>query len=121
VTREDLEHQTSLPFADAVEALDFLIQHREHVLRYNHSYKQLCKQRSRRQPASESLAPVPAFTGRQYEYVAQQLGYLTGNDLYDAYLEGRLTTAALRKLFLTHIEQPGVAREAYVQLRAHLR
>src|SRR5208337_4390901 len=45
VTREDLEHQTSLPFAAAVEALDFLIQHREHVLRYNHSYKQ----RSRRQ------------------------------------------------------------------------
>ena len=114
VTREDLEHQTSLPFADAVEALDFLIQHREHILRYNH--------RSRRQPsAPESLAPAPAFTGRQYEYAAQQLGYLTGNDLYDAYLEGRLTTAALRKLFLTHIEQPGVAREAYVQLRARLR
>ena len=118
VTREDLEHQTSLPFADAVEALDFLIQHREHVLRYNHIYNH----RSRRQPSvPESLAPAPAFTGRQYEYVAQQLGYLTGNDLYDAYLEGRLTTAALRKLFLTHIEQPGVAREAYVQLRARLR
>ncbi|MGA2334838.1 MAG: ChaN family lipoprotein [Terriglobales bacterium] len=126
VTREDLEHQTSLPFVAAVEALDFLIQHRELVLRCNHSYKQsykqLCKQRSRRQPsAPESFAPIPAFTGRQYEYAAQQLGYLTGNDLYEAYLEGRLTTAALRKLFLTHIEQPGVAREAYVQLRAHLR
>jgi hypothetical protein len=122
VTREDLEHQTSLPFAAAVEALDFLIQHREHVLRYNHSYKQRYKQRSRRQPsAPEALAQAPAFTGRQYEYAAQQLGYLTGNDLYDAYLEGRLTTAALRQLFLTHIEQPGVAREAYIQLRAHLR
>ena len=32
-----------------------------------------------------------------------------------------MTTAALRKLFLTHIEQPGVAREAYVQLRTRLR
>jgi hypothetical protein len=125
VTREDLEHQTALPFAAAVEALDFLIQHRELVLRYNHSYKQSYrqsyKQRSQRQSfAPESLARVPAFTGRQYEYAAQQLGYLTGNDLYDAYLEGRLTTAALRKLFLIHMEQPGVAREAYVQLRAHL-
>jgi heme-binding uptake protein ChaN (Tiki superfamily) len=118
ITREDLEHQTSLPFAAAVEALDFLIQHREYVLRYNHIYNH----RSRRQPsAPESLAQVPAFTGRQYEYVAQQLGYLAGNDLYDAYLEGRLTTAALRQLFLTHIEQPGVACEAYVQLRARLR
>src|SRR5713226_8749925 len=100
VTREDLEQQTSLPFADAVEALDFLTRHREH---------DFC------------AAPAPAFTGRKYEYVGEQLGYLTGNDLYDAYLEGRLTTAALRKLFLTHIEQPGVAREAYVQLRTRLR
>src|SRR5271157_3268118 len=99
VTREDLEHQTSLPFADAVDALDFLTQHRERDFR---------------------VAQAPAFTGRKYEYVAEQLGYLTGNDLYDAYLEGRLTTAALRKLFLIHIEQPAVAREAYVQLRTRL-
>jgi Haem-binding uptake, Tiki superfamily, ChaN len=100
VTREDLEHQTSLPFADAVEALDFLMLHRKQDL---------------------GAAPTPAFTGRKYEYVVEQVGYLTGNDLYDAYLEGRLTTAALRKLFLTHIEQPGVAHKAYVQLKTRLR
>ena len=99
VTREDLEHQTALPFADAVEALDFLMQRREH---------DFC------------TVQAPAFAGRKYEYVAKQLGYLTGNDLYDAYLEGRLTTAALRKLFLTHIEEAGVACEAYVQLRKRL-
>ena len=100
VTREDLEHQTSLPFADAVEALDFLTEHREH---------------------DSCAAQAPPFTGRKYEYAAEQLGYLTGNDLYDAYLEGRLTTAALRKLFLTHIEQPSMARAAYVRLRTRLR
>ena len=111
VTREDLERQTSLPFADAVDALTFLTQHREYNFRDNH--------RVRRAP--EPLAHAPAFTGRKYEYVAEQLGYLTGNDLYDAYLEGRLTTAALRKLFLTHIEEPGMARAAYVQIRKHLR
>jgi hypothetical protein len=100
VTREDLERQTSLSFADAVEALDFLTEHREH---------------------DSCAAQAPAFTGRKYEYAAEQLGYLTGNDLYDAYLEGRLTTAALRKLFLNHIEQPGVAREAYIRLKTRLR
>ena len=42
VTREDLEHQTSLPFADAVEVLDFLILHRANDLR-----------------AAESLTPLP--------------------------------------------------------------
>jgi hypothetical protein len=99
VTREDLEHQTSLPFADAVEALDFLTQQRQ------------CPSRA---------ATAPAFTGHKYEYVAEKLGYLTGNDLYDAYLEGRLTTAALRKLFLAHIEQPGVARETYIQMRTRM-
>jgi hypothetical protein len=99
VTREDLEHQTSLPFADAVEALDFLTQHRQREIR---------------------SAQAPTFSGHKYEYLAQQLGYLTGTDLYDAYLEGRLTTAALRKLFLTHIEEPGVASEAYLQLRTRL-
>ena len=100
ITREDLEYQTALPFADAVEALDFLTRHRERTF---------CAE------------PAPAFSGRKYEYVAEQLGYLTGNDLYNAYLEGDLTTAALRRLFLTHIEEPGVAREAYVQLRTRLR
>lgn len=97
ITREDLEHQTALPFAEAVEALDFLIQHRA------------------------SPADAPGFTGRQYEYAVERLGYLTGTDLYDAYLEGRLTTAALRKLFLTHVEHPGVARETYFQLKKRLR
>jgi len=99
VTREDLEHQTSLPFVDAVDALDFLIQHRKGDL--------ACTQ-------------PPACNGRKYEYIAEQLGYLTGNDLYDAYLEGRLNTAALRKLFLAHIEQPGMAHAAYFQLRTRL-
>jgi hypothetical protein len=102
VTREDLELQTSLPFVDAVGALDFLIEHRQ-------------------SSPLEPFSPAPEFAGRKYEYVAEQLGYLAGNDLYDAYLEGRLTTAALRKLFLTHVEAPGVARAAYAQLRARLR
>jgi len=102
VTREDLELQTSLAFADAVEALDSVTQHRQ-------------------ASTIESVAPAPPFTGHKYEYVAEQLGYLAGNDLYDAYLEGRVTTAALRKLFLTHIEEPGVAREGYALLRTRLR
>jgi len=99
VTREDLELQTSLPFVDAVEALDFLAEHRK---------------------GDFQAAAAPTFTGRKYEYIAEQVGYLAGNDLYDAYLEGRLTTAALRKLFLIHIEEPGVARKAYVHLITRL-
>ncbi len=105
ITREDLEHQTSLPFPDAVEVLDFLIAHRAQDFR-----------RKR-----HSDLPIPAFQGHKHHYLLKQLGYLTGTDLYDAYLEGRLTTPALRKLFLIHIEHPGVARDAYLQLKTKLR
>jgi uncharacterized iron-regulated protein len=107
--REDLEQQTSLPYTDAVEALDFLAAHRA----FGRS-----RQKSRCVP--EWLRRGFAFTGRKYEYITQQLGYLAGNDLYDAYLEGRLTPTALRKMFVTHIEESGVAREIYFQRIAHL-
>ncbi len=110
LTLEDLEQQTSLAFPDAAEALDFLAAHRE-----------LERTRQKSRLAPEWLTGAFAFTGRRYEYVTEQLGYLAGNDLYDAYLEGRLTPAALRKLFLTHIGEPGVAREVYFHLISRLR
>lgn len=100
VTREDLEQQTALPFVDAVEVIDFLTTHRAHELQDT---------------------PAPAFSGPKYEFAVEQLGRLTGTDLYDAYIDGRLTTAGLRKFFLTHIEQPGIAHEAYMQLRKRSR
>ena len=118
ITREDLEQETSLPFADAVDALQFLNEHRE---RDFHNDLRCRSGSSRRPSVAKSILQSPSFTGRKYEYAAERLGYLTGTDLYDAYLEGRLTTTALRKLFLTHIEMPGVARETYVQLVCRLR
>jgi predicted nucleic acid-binding Zn finger protein len=108
--REDLEQQTALPYSDAVEALDFLAAHRE----FGRS-----GQKSRLAP--DSLTRAFAFTGRKYEYVTEQLGYLAGNDLYDAYLEGRLAPAALRKLFLAHIDESGVARDVYFHRISRLR
>jgi hypothetical protein len=57
-----------------------------------------------------------AFEGRKHEYLAELLGYLAGNNLYDAYVEGRFTPAALRRLFLAHIDEPGVARSEYQRL-----
>jgi hypothetical protein len=109
LTCEDLEQQTSLSYPDTAEALDFLAAHREF---------ERTRQKSRLAP--EWLTRAVAFTGRKYEYVTEQLGYLAGNDLYDAYLEGRLTPTTLRKLFLAHIEEPGVARDGYFRLSSRL-
>jgi hypothetical protein len=109
VTREDLEQETALPFADALEAFEFIKRHREEYFY------------SSRRRSEESRLQLPAFTGPKYEFVLQRIGYLAGTDLYDAYIDGRLNTGALRKLFLTHIERPGVAAETYLQLRSRLR
>jgi hypothetical protein len=109
LTYEDLQRQTGLIFADADSALLFLTAHREY-------------DRKDRKSAAvpEWLARGFTFAGRKYEFVVEKLGCLLGNDIYDGYIDGKLTPAALRKLFLAHIDEPAVAREAYSKLTARL-
>ncbi len=120
LTHEDLEQETSLPFADATQALDAISRLRDFDRRNarrasnpGNPAKENCR-------APECLTRILSFTRSQSEYVSQQLGYLAGNDLYNAYVEGRLTPSGLRKLFLSHIHEPGVAREQYFQLISRL-
>ena len=110
LTREDLEQQTGLPYRDAIEAIDFLALHRE----FDRTERKL-------QALADWQSRGFGFTGGKYEFIQEQLGRLAGNALYDAYLDGRVRPAALRKLFLAHIEEPGLAREAYFQLSTQLR
>lgn len=109
LTREDLEEQSSLPYFDVIETLDFLTWHRQ------------SGRASRPRAASPDWTRVLAYTGRKWEYVTEQLGCLLGNDLYDAYIDGRIGIAMLRHLFLAHIEEPGAASQAYANLNARLR
>jgi hypothetical protein len=51
---------------------------------------------------------------------ARLLGYMMGNALYDAYLEGKIARSTLRRLLLTHIEQPGKAKETYFAMADRL-
>jgi hypothetical protein len=118
LTREDLEQQTGLPFADAVEILAVLDRSREFDRR---EFNRRCNGDVRpkgRSAARDSISAALAFEGRKYECLAELLGHLAGNHLYDAYVEGQITPAALRKLFLAHIDEPGVARSEYQQLIA---
>src|SRR5215470_11907254 len=109
-TREDVERQTGLDFADAVRAIDFLLLHR--LLETD--IRQCDRVRG-------SLDEGIRSSGAKFEYITQQLGYLLGCDLYDGYLEGRVTPGFVRTLFLTHVEEPGTAREAYFTLVSRLR
>ena len=45
----------------------------------------------------------------KFDGAAQQLGYGLGDDLYHAYMRGSVSPSGLRRLFLTHIDEPGKA------------
>jgi uncharacterized iron-regulated protein len=52
---------------------------------------------------------------------AQLLGYMLGDALYEAYLKGRASRSMLRRLFLLHLEEPGVAKEMFREIAAKVR
>jgi uncharacterized iron-regulated protein len=104
-TREDIEQKTSFEFQEFIELLDFLVLHRGFEL----------NPRRYAEPP-EQVQRGLACQGDQFAYVTRNLGYMLGSDLYDAYLEGRITRRFLKSLFLTHLEEAGVAPKAYFEL-----
>ena len=52
---------------------------------------------------------------------AQELGYRIGNHIYDAYLSGKLAPSGIRRLFLAHLDEPGLARKVCAAVMAKLR
>jgi len=63
---------------------------------------------------------VRAETGKR-ESAAQDLGCRIGNQIYDAYLAGRVAPSSLRRLFLAHLDEPGVARKVCTAVVGKLR
>ena len=52
---------------------------------------------------------------------ARLLGYMLGDALYEAYLKGRVSRNMLRRLFLVHLEEPGVAKDMFREIAAKVR
>jgi len=55
------------------------------------------------------------------ESAAQDLGYRIGSQIYDAYLAGKVSPSSLRRLFLAHLDEPGLARKVCTAVVAKLR
>jgi len=55
------------------------------------------------------------------EASAQKWGYRIGSQLYGAYLAGEVAPSGLRRLFLAHLDEPGVARTVCTAVLAKLR
>jgi len=49
--------------------------------------------------------------GADFQSSAQDWGYRIGNQIYEAYLAGKVAPSGLRRLFLAHLDEPGLARK----------
>ncbi len=58
---------------------------------------------------------------RKSESAAQALGYRIGSQIYEAYLAGKVRPSGLRRLFLAHLDEPGLARKVCTAVVAMLR
>jgi len=61
--------------------------------------------------AIEKIAQAAARGEDGIEPAALELGHRIGSQIYDAYLAGKVTPSGLRRLFLAHLDEPGLARK----------
>jgi hypothetical protein len=57
----------------------------------------------------------------KFESIAQHWGYRIGSQIYDVYLAGKVKPHGLRRLFLTHLDEPGLARKVCTAVIAKIR
>jgi hypothetical protein len=55
------------------------------------------------------------------ESTAREWGFRMGSQIYDAYLAGKVLPSGLRRLFLAHLEEPGLARRVCAAVISRLR
>ena len=56
-----------------------------------------------------------------FESSAREWGYRIGGQIYDAYLAGKIAPGGLRRLFLAHLDEPGLARKVCATVISKLR
>lgn len=72
--------------------------------------------------ACEKAAQAAVQSGAaRFESTAQNWGYRIGSQIYDAYLAGKVTPSGLRRLFLAHLNDPGLARKVCATVISKLR
>jgi len=57
----------------------------------------------------------------KFDSATQDLGYRIGSQIYDAYLAGKVAPRGLRRLFLAHLDETGLARKVCTAVITKLR
>ena len=68
--------------------------------------------------AAHELRDASDSDRKKIDSSAQLLGYMLGDALYEAYLKGRVSRSMLRRLFLVHLDEPGLAKEMFREIAA---
>ena len=72
--------------------------------------------------AVEKIAQAAARgEGVEFEASALALGQTIGSQIYDAYLAGKVAPSGVRRLFLAHLDEPGLARKVFCSVLAKLK
>src|SRR5260370_8335703 len=84
-------------------------------------------------PIAENLAPLSRAAcekaaraavqadATEFESSAQEWGYRIGHQMYEAYLAGKIVPGGVRRLFLAHLDEPGLARKVCAAVITKLR
>ena len=131
LTREDLEQHSGLAYEDVIELLDFLSWHRRPKGRVETGLAPTRSASSSaascRRASSVARAAGPDWTRVLFLRRAQtRIRHGTARAACSATISTTPTSmvafgpAALRRLFLTHIERPGIARELYANLNSRV-
>ena len=57
----------------------------------------------------------------RFEAISQDWGYRIGSQIYATYLAGKVKPSGLRRLFLAHLDEPGLARKVCTAVMAKVR
>ncbi len=57
----------------------------------------------------------------KFAAITQDWGYRIGSQIYDVYLAGKVKPSGLRRLFLAHLDEPGLARKVCTAVIAKIR
>jgi hypothetical protein len=57
----------------------------------------------------------------KFESIAQEWGYRIGSQIYTTYLAGKVKPSGVRRLFLAHLDEPGLARKVCTAVIARIR
>ena len=107
--REIIEERTIHSFRDFMQMIDFLLLHKD------------WEANLRRYVVVPQLIRLGiAFTGAKFAFATEQLGYMLGTALYDAYVAGRLSKRYIRSLFFRKLAG-AAARDTYFQVARRAR